>query len=597
MLERHLYRHHFRIRATSSSSSSSCLHTTSIRRGTRDDDHTSRLGPEEDGRSRPTFFTSNNTTSTSKTILGGRARSPAFSRPSLIKLGGIVPGSARPGQAYDHSGAGGEAGGKPYSGGPGAGADAGSSPAEGSGSGAGARGNLLPESFRSKYYHPTPEPPATPHYYTTSLASHLLVSFLPSHTNVPTKHPKSDKDKDPQSSSNGRRSPHAIKLQASPSPNLSKKDPPTLALVCPIEGSESHTLETTLNAAGLVGADVVQLDLVRTVGLGVEGDWGKEAGGFVKLGMGNPVLVKDESEIRGSAAGSGSGSGSGVGIGGEGEEEVDGWEDKEYDPEEDGHVQSEEDGEEGEEHEDEHEGDDDAGNSSHVISGPFEIAIPVGGNPGGLGGGGGGGRTGMGMMAVSGGGQVGIGMDEPRDVGSEVDKEGMRRVFQELVDLDGVSGQNGDAEQKTKPRIIFVQHSTAMNASFSSWWWALTRAVRLRNASGKPTTIVLSCTPSFLHLGPNLSLPAPAAPAEPAENPGLPPGLGELMKAMKRMREGPGGGAGGQGKKEDEFWKGSEEEDKVGRRKRLRKRLAGFQLGDERCVREFVTTNHRSGLT
>ena len=203
----------------------------------------------------------------------------------------------------------------------------------------------------------------------------------------------------------------------------------------------------------------------------------------------------------------------------------------------------------------------------------------------------------MGMMAVPGGGQVGIGMDEPRDVGSEVDKEGMRRVFQELVDLDSIPGKNGDVEEKTKPRIIFVQQSTAMNASFSSWWWALTRAVRLRNASGKPTTIVLSCTPSFLHLGPNLSLPAPAAPAEPAENPGLPPGLGELMKAMKRMREGPGGGAGGQGKKEDEFWKGSEEEDKVGRRKRLRKRLAGFQLGDERCVREFVTTNHRSGLT
>ena len=452
--------------------------------------------------------------------------------------------------------------GKPYSGsagpspgsGPLSSSSSSSSPASGP-----TRSPLLPDSFRTTYLHTSLPAPTDPDFYTSSLASHLLVSFLPSHTSA---------------IAGSKPHTHTHTHSSNPSPSSSKRDPPTLALVCPIEGSESHTLQTTLSAAALVHADVVQLDLVRTVGLGVDGDWGERAGGFVKLGMGNPVLVKDESEIRGSApAGLGSGSG----------EEVDGWADREFDPEEDGqaveeHEEADEEvGEDGsEEGEDPEEGP--GGGHPHMISGPFEIAIPVGGsgnNPSGM-------RGGPGMLG--GGGPVMIGMDEARDVGSERDKEGTRQVFQEVVDL----GENDDDDSKvepgrgTRPRIIYVQHSTAMNASFSSWWWALTRAVRKRNLAGKPTTIVLSCTPSFLHLGANLSLPAPAAPAEPAENPGLPPGLGELMKAMKRMREGPGGGSAGGGKKEDEFWKGSEEEDKVGRRKRSKRRLAGFQLGDER---------------
>lgn len=342
-----------------------------------------------------------------------------------------------------------------------------------------------------------------------------------------------------------------------------------------------------------MNADVVHLDLIKTVGLGGDGELGQKAGGFFKLGLGNPVLIRDESEIRGVA---GSGMGTGVGVSaGEEEGEIDGMEDKEYDPEEDQAHENED-----EEHEDDAENEDgDQDSHPAMISGPFEIAIPVGSNASSSGG----------PMGLSSGVRVGagpavLGMDEARDVGSEVDKDGMLRVFGEVVNLgdEPHSGSRGSKEGKEqeaegkenktedvrgRPRIIYVQHAVPMNASFASWYWALSRAVRIRNNRGYPTTIVLSVTPSFLHLGANLSLPVPTAPAEPAENPGLPPGLGELMKAMKRMREGPGAGQ-GQGKKEDEFWKGSEEEDKVGRRKRGKKRLGGFQLGDERALRRFL---------
>ena len=195
-------------------------------------------------------------------------------------------------------------------------------------------------------------------------------------------------------------------------------------------------------------------------------------------------------------------------------------------------------------------------------------------------------------MGISGLNSVGgIGFEEPREVGSERDKEMMRRVFREIVDLPRTSTAASDDKpvddsRQPQPRIILVSRATAMSSSFPTWWWALTQAVKTRNArGGQPTTIVLSLTPSFLHLGPNLSLPPPKPPVEAVDHSGLPPGLGELVKAMKRMREASSGagGSGGQGggKKEDEVWKGSEEDDKVGRKRRLRRRLACFQLGDE----------------
>ena len=307
----------------------------------------------------------------------------------------------------------------------------------------------------------------------------------------------------------------------------------------------------------------------------------------MRLGRGNPVLVRDESVVSG---GSGAG-GAGLGEGEEGVDELDVRE--EDDGQEDEHEHEGEEGEEGEMDEGEMEDGQQVGapggaGGFPTISGPFEIAIPIGsggGGGGGIGGGqgGGGARMGLGGSSSSTGG---IGFEEPREVGSERDKEMLRRVFRELVDLPRKhTSSTSSTPSGPQPRIILVSRATAMSSSFSTWWWALTNAVKARNARGEPTTIVLSLTPSFLHLGPNLSLPPPKPPVEAAENPGLPPGLGELVKAMKRMREassGAGGQGGQGGKREDEAWKGSEEDDKVGRKKRLRRRLASFQLGDER---------------
>jgi hypothetical protein len=71
-------------------------------------------------------------------------------------------------------------------------------------------------------------------------------------------------------------------------------------------------------------------------------------------------------------------------------------------------------------------------------------------------------------------------------------------------------------------RIILLESSTAMSSTFDIWWPSFVEAVRRRRSnsaarSGRskaklaelrnPTTVILSCSPSFLHVGSDLAQP------------------------------------------------------------------------------------------
>lgn len=157
---------------------------------------------------------------------------------------------------------------------------------------------------------------------------------------------------------------------------------------------------------------------------------------------------------------------------------------------------------------------------------------------------------------------------------------------------------------QVRPRVIYIQDAVAMASSFEDWFPALLKAVRRRRRTGvdgkemqhtvtRPTTIVLGCTPSLLHTSVNLrakknseALASAAETDSPVTNdrPPIPPALANFLSSL---RSGGKQGNGGSSNEDEELWKGSEEDDVLGRKTRLKRRLRRFRLSDERYVFVF----------
>lgn len=153
---------------------------------------------------------------------------------------------------------------------------------------------------------------------------------------------------------------------------------------------------------------------------------------------------------------------------------------------------------------------------------------------------------------------------------------------------------------QVRRRIIYIQDAVAMASTFDQWFPSLLKAVRARRRAGlannesshvvsQPTTIVFGCTPSILHTSENMRARRESeATAEEThqagatpDRPPMPPGLMNLLNGLR--------GGGSNGRREnaaDEAWRGSEEDDVLGRKTRLKKRLKRFRLSDERYVRD-----------
>ena len=151
---------------------------------------------------------------------------------------------------------------------------------------------------------------------------------------------------------------------------------------------------------------------------------------------------------------------------------------------------------------------------------------------------------------------------------------------------------------QVRPRIIYIQDAVAMASTFQDWFPALLKAVRARRRTGlppneaqhavtRPTTIVLGCTPSILHSSVNLrakkNSEALASAAENdstvmADRPPIPPALANFLSSLRGGKQ----GTSGTSSEAEELWKGSEEDDILGRKTRLKRRLRRFRLSDER---------------
>lgn len=149
-----------------------------------------------------------------------------------------------------------------------------------------------------------------------------------------------------------------------------------------------------------------------------------------------------------------------------------------------------------------------------------------------------------------------------------------------------------------RPRIIYIQDAVAMASTFDQWFPSLLKAVRARRRAGvaaderaevvtQPTTIILGCTPSILHTSANLRAKhesesmaeADNQAGTTAERPSIPPAL---MNFLNGLRKGGNAANSGTANATGELWKGSEEDDVIGRKTRLKKRLRRFRLSDER---------------
>lgn len=186
-----------------------------------------------------------------------------------------------------------------------------------------------------------------------------------------------------------------------------------------------------------------------------------------------------------------------------------------------------------------------------------------------------------------------------------MNKNKIDKLMSDIVNITGQRNHSTPESSKqgaqVRRRIIYVQDAVAMASTFDQWFPSLLKAVRARRRAGlannesghvvsQPTTIVLGCTPSILHTSENMrarreheataeeSNPTAAAP----DRPPMPPALVNLLNNLR--------GGGSNGRREnaaDEPWKGSEEDDVLGRKTRLKKRLKRFRLSDERYVTGF----------
>lgn len=327
-----------------------------------------------------------------------------------------------------------------------------------------------------------------------------------------------------------------------PTNQFDKSHDPTIAIVSPLEGTEYLIREAIESAAGTIGADVVRLETMECLGMKSDGPLGM-AGDCLKLKE-NPLLVA-ESDLPQAAATA--------------EESAEDLFDEEEGGEEEGHV--------------------------FQIGQPFEIAIPFPGQ---------GGRKaafppGMAMM-----------MQQQGKANAERHK--IDKLFYDIVNVNAAAdaakgedvvpeneAEHDDQKSSTptsKPRIIYVQDATAMSSTFPQWYPSLLSAVRQRRKTDGPTTIVLGCSPSLLHTGPNLSKQKQEnAEAPPSGPPGMPPNLAKLLGSLSR------GGPGTQStdkSRTDQLWMSSAEEDVLGRKRRFERRLRRFKPSNDRDLRSLL---------
>jgi hypothetical protein len=129
-------------------------------------------------------------------------------------------------------------------------------------------------------------------------------------------------------------------------------------------------------------------------------------------------------------------------------------------------------------------------------------------------------------------------------------------------------------------RIILLESSTAMSSTFDIWWPSFVEAVRRRRSNagarsgrGKakqaelrnPTTVILSCTPSFLHVGSDVAQTQPAQ----SFASHIAAKLGGVVE--DRPDAGP------------QIWWAGDESDEEGRLQRDQDRLEALR-SDKRCV-------------
>ncbi|KAJ9122520.1 hypothetical protein QFC22_001949 [Naganishia vaughanmartiniae] len=323
---------------------------------------------------------------------------------------------------------------------------------------------------------------------------------------------------------------------------------PTLAVVCPIEGGEYIVRQTIEKAASLVNADVVRIEAIECLGLRQFGGLG-QAGASLHL-RSNPALVSEEIVAP--------------------SEET---EDPPF-------IAIEEDVDESE-------------HGGITIGQPIEISLPMPGgsafSP----------PPGMPVVMMKG--------DMADESTRRRNKAKVEKLFSEIVNVADQRYHNAPESSsqgaEIRPRVIYIQDAVAMASTFDQWFPALLKAVRARRRAGlasneaqqnvlRPTTIVFGCSPSLLHTGANLRAKSEsdAMAAEDQANavtdrPPIPPALMNFLNGIRK-----GGKSGGVNASNDvgEPWKGSEEDDVVGRKRRLKRRLRRFRLSDERELRALL---------
>ncbi len=176
----------------------------------------------------------------------------------------------------------------------------------------------------------------------------------------------------------------------------------------------------------------------------------------------------------------------------------------------------------------------------------------------------------------------------PRDRAGDEDMARVDQLFKDIVNIEEKAVPSEQPSSSQRRRIIYVQDASAMASTFDQWFPSLCAAVKARRSphdtSGEtlqPTTIVLGCNPSLLHVGPNIRQEqAKAADAMAAQGQGGPMGPGTtvgpaVLRLLSNASSIFGGplGADGQRWNQDGLWMSSAEDDVTGRRVRLGKRL------------------------
>ena len=140
----------------------------------------------------------------------------------------------------------------------------------------------LPPAYKDKYFS-SPARPTDPSYWVKQLANQFMLASLdarsapearsrePRRLRIPTL-PRGLRGHMDRELSIEMERESFIELPNSRQGELDKR---IIGVTCPLEGSEHIVRQTVLDAAGLIDADVIRVDAVRTFGFGEYGDFGK----------------------------------------------------------------------------------------------------------------------------------------------------------------------------------------------------------------------------------------------------------------------------------------------------------------------------------